>query len=290
MTMPYAIEHTKDGTNLVVTGVWSSKAAAALIAGEADGLVLNYAKGFQSQGSIAFLTPDLPVKRLYLLDRSIEDPSPIGNLSPHLTHIAFEASPGVTFDMNLAPKLKSVAASWKAIERSVRFASDLEVIATTKYDAADLLPICTHVGLRVLQLKDCPDLQTLKGLSALHKLEVLRLMWAVRLSDLSELAAVAGTLTELRMERCRSVRSLDDFRTLKRLKRLEFSDGPTIPSFAPLADLRDLETLHLWGSTRPEDNDLSPLLNLRALKDLRIKERREFQPPVAQLPGAKVST
>ena len=47
--MTFILENTPEGVNLVVTGDWSSKARDALSSGEADGLDLNYAKGFRER-------------------------------------------------------------------------------------------------------------------------------------------------------------------------------------------------------------------------------------------------
>ncbi|MGD0833946.1 MAG: hypothetical protein ABSA40_05900 [Candidatus Dormibacteria bacterium] len=289
MSDTYTIERTPAGNNVVVIGDWTPGAAVPLMDGRADGLVLNYAKGFKSGGSLDFMTSDLPVARLYLLDRGIEDPTPIANLGQHLCHVSLAIAPGVELDLKLTPNVRSVAAAWPAIEKSVRFAGGLEVISTTKYDATDLLPVCTHTSLRILQIKEAPELETLMGLSSLRDLETLRLMWAVRLHDISALCAVAETLTELRMERCRAVKSLNDVGQLTNLRSLEFSDGSEVPSLAPLARLEKLETLHLWGTTHPVNNDLSPLVNLKHLRDFRMKSRREYQPPVAEIRGARVT-
>jgi len=47
MTDPgYVIEDTAEGRSLVVTGAWSAAAVDALERHDADGLVLNYARGF----------------------------------------------------------------------------------------------------------------------------------------------------------------------------------------------------------------------------------------------------
>jgi hypothetical protein len=246
---------------------------------------VNYAKGFKGT-SLDFLTSDLPVRRLYLLDRSITDARPIENLANTLRHISFEAAPGIPLDVSRLPNLRSVAAGWKAIERSVRFGSALEAISTTRYDAKDLVPLCTHTHLRILQIKEAPDLESVAGLRSLNQLETLRLLWAVRLRDLSELHCLGATLQELRMERCRAVRSLDEIGTLVNLRVLEFGDGPEIPSLAPLSRLVGLEWAVLWGTTKVMDDDLTPLLGLPHLKVFRMQSRASYKPSVAEIQAA----
>jgi hypothetical protein len=75
----YVLEDSPEGRTLVVTGRWSNDAARALARGEADGLVLNYARGF-CEGSLDLLDSGWPLRRLDVLDRSIVDLDPIGRL------------------------------------------------------------------------------------------------------------------------------------------------------------------------------------------------------------------
>jgi len=46
-------------------------------------------------------------------------------------------------------------------------------------------------------------------------------------------------------------------------------------------ELTLLECLYAWGSTRVEDGDLSPLLTLSRLKEIRMRDRPEYQPKLA---------
>ncbi|MFH4347348.1 hypothetical protein WAJ13_23105, partial [Acinetobacter baumannii] len=62
--MSFEIERTSQGVDLVVTGDWSSAARGLLESGRADGLVLNYARGFREQ-PIDFIQ-GLPLRKLDL--------------------------------------------------------------------------------------------------------------------------------------------------------------------------------------------------------------------------------
>jgi len=44
-----------------------------------------------------------------------------------------------------------------------------------------------------------------------------------------------------------------------------------------------LECRHAWGSTRVEDGDLSPLLRLSHLSEIRMRDRREYRPTLAEV-------
>jgi hypothetical protein len=75
----FRLEDTPKGRTLVVTGPWSDDAEGVLVRGEADGLVLNYARGFR-EGNLEFLDRWTAVRRLNVLDREITDVGPIGRL------------------------------------------------------------------------------------------------------------------------------------------------------------------------------------------------------------------
>jgi hypothetical protein len=81
-------------------------------------------------------------------------------------------------------------------------------------------------------------------------------------STIEDLQAVAG-LTELRF--------------------LGISNSGGISSLQPVGELALLECLHAWGSTRIEDGDLSPLLRLSHLSEIRMQDRREYRPRLAEV-------
>jgi hypothetical protein len=62
------------------------------------------------------------------------------------------------------------------------------------------------------------------------------------------------------------------------LRRLDVSEGGIIESLKPIADLRLLEQLYLYGSTKIADGDLTPLLGMTRMRDLRIMNRRHYVP------------
>lgn len=81
----------------MVTGPWSDAAARALARGEADGLVLNYARGF-SERSLGLLDGGWPLRLLDVLDRSIVDLDPIGRLAG-LEELSVQAAADAVLDL-----------------------------------------------------------------------------------------------------------------------------------------------------------------------------------------------
>ena len=51
----------------------------------------------------------------------------------------------------------------------------------------------------------------------------------------------------------------------------------------PLAHLGQLEVLHAHGTTNITDGDLTPLLRLRSLREVRIQARRHYKPSLAHV-------
>jgi hypothetical protein len=71
----FRLERSDADTTLVVTGSWTVGAGDALRSGMANGLDLNYAKGFKDTG-LGFVE-NWPLKRVTLLARAVKDISPL---------------------------------------------------------------------------------------------------------------------------------------------------------------------------------------------------------------------
>src|SRR4051812_43064933 len=84
----YRLERTDSNVTLVVTGPWTSEAADAISAGAADGLDLNYAKGFKDV-DLQFLR-DWPLKRLSLLARTAKDMTPLRRVAPTVESLSVQ--------------------------------------------------------------------------------------------------------------------------------------------------------------------------------------------------------
>jgi len=104
------------------------------------------------------------------------------------------------------------------------------------------------------------------------------------LEDTTALAQIGSpVLTELILASCRRIVSLSAMSRLIGLRRLEVSEGGTIESLKPIADLRLVERLYLYGSTKIADGDLTPLLGMPRMHDLRIVNRRHYVPSAQEV-------
>jgi hypothetical protein len=149
--------------------------------------------------------------------------------------------------------------------------------------AADLHGFRDLVGLRDLVIKDAPFLRTLDGIRTDAAIESLEIVGARRLEDIEDVESLYGSLQRVKLQSCRSLTSLAPVAPLRRLRFLEFSDSGNLDTLSPLSDLIDLRELYAWGTTRVIDGDLSPLFGLPLLHDVRMRDRRNYRPPLSTL-------
>jgi hypothetical protein len=134
-----------------------------------------------------------------------------------------------------------------------------------------------------VKLTDARRIESLRGVGELAELMKLSVLGAHRLSDIKEIEQIGATLTELEFEGCPSVMSIDVVRHLRSLRFLGVNDCGAIDSLRPIAGLKNLSVLHAWGTTRISDDDLRVLTRLPALRELRMKDRREYRPRVVAI-------
>ena len=280
----YLLEGSAEARWLVVTGPWSGDAAEVLARGEADGLVLNYARGF-CEGSLDLLDGGWPLRRLRVLDRSIVDLDPIGRL-PGLEELSVQAAADAVLDLGALPRLRSVSGELALIGPTLGAVAELESVVTWLFGDVDLHAFRDHVALKTLTVKDAPYLESLSGVGDLPDLAALTIVGAPRLHEIDDIGGLSTSLRELKFEECPGIKAIDVVESLVGLRFLGVSESGDIDSLAPIASLTQLEAFYAWGSTRILDGDLSPLTLLPRLKEIRMRNRRGYKPTVSDLLAA----
>ena len=133
---------------LVVTGSWTPDNRRAVLAGEVDKLVLNYALGF-NESRLDFLH-GLPLRELVLLDPRVRDLAPIHSLGGTLRSLSVSCDPSLGIDLRQLSKLESLAAAWPQVSHTVGAVPHLETTYLRAYDNPALNPLS---DLR--RLRDC---------------------------------------------------------------------------------------------------------------------------------------
>jgi hypothetical protein len=277
----YEIEDSPSGRTLVVTGPWGPAAEEMLLSGQVDGLTLNYAKGF-CEADISFVR-DWPIHRLYILDRSLADLRPISRVANSLRELSIEASEKSRLEDVQFPNLSVVAGDWSLFRSMIGRSDSLVAAIISNYDEFDLLPLIGHPSLEALTLKDAPRLETLRGMPALTGLRKFGVHLAQRLSDTSDLTDASSRLMELRFEYCWRIKTLEQFKELTGLRHLGVNDCKQIDSLEPIGGLQEIEVFHAWGTTEFRDFDLSALLKLHRLREIRMKSRKSYRPSLEEV-------
>lgn len=279
MTHDYSLVRDDRGrTDFDLHSAWSPRIHEAYLSSGADGLIANYARGFV--GADIDFVRDLPLRRFNLLDRGITDLSPIHDLGATLEELRVQSNPDAHVDLTLLPRLRVLSCAWDQVKDTIERTDKLEGLVISPYPKADLRPISHLTSLRSLRMKQRPGVRSLAGVEAMPWLTWLGI-YGAPLEDITALERLRSpVLNQLDLEACRRIPSLDSVGFLHGLRELDISEGGTLPSLAPIAALIGLERLHLYGSTKIADGDLSPLLGLKRMKDLRMMNRRHYTPSV----------
>jgi hypothetical protein len=111
----------------------------------------------------------------------------------------------------------------------------------------------------------------------------LEIAGAKRLTDFDCLGDLGTDLTWLSLQACRNLNALDALAGLSALGFLNISECGPINSLGPIARLLNLETVLFYGSTKIEDNDLTPLLALPNLAVIAAQSRAAYRPSVSEV-------
>jgi hypothetical protein len=278
MTYVLEADRTVGRMNAVLTGEWDPEIADLVHDGRVDGVVLNVARGFRAD-AFSFLE-GLPLKRLRLLSPFVDDVSELRAIASTVELLDVMVSPKARLDVAAFPRLTHlVMRYWAGVRDSISKRPELQYLGLANYPERDLGPV-SDLDLRVLQLKGRPRLESLRGLGSLRHLRKLQIVGAAKLVDIAPLAQMGSSLTELDLESCRNLGTFDSIRHLPLLTKLNLGDCGNVASLQPLAELTSLELLYLYESTNVRDGDLSQLLGLRGMRDLRIMNRRHYSPSV----------
>ncbi len=278
---PFVLEDSPNGRTLVVTGPWTEEAARLLSSGEADGLTLSYEKGF-SENDLAFFE-EWPLRRLRIHDPLLVDLTPVSRFSRSLEELSVRAASEARLDFAGFPRLRNISCEWQLLRSPRVEVRSLETLSTWNFDEADFRPLSNHPKLKRLTIRDAPRLRTLRGISALQSISVLGIHLARELSDISELSDADPTLGELSFDFCSRIERINALSALEHLRHLGVNDCKRIESLAPIIGLKELEVLDAWGSTRIVDGNLSLLLSLPQLRELRMKSRIDYRPSVDEI-------
>ena len=268
-------------TEFVVVGPWSAKTEDAVLSKTFDMLVLNYALGFQAR-DLDFLD-GLPVRSIDLLARTISNVEGLYRV-PHLQRLQL-TSGARELDCNRLPHLRSLSTDWSVIARSIRYITrHIEELLALDYTAPDFDELPELPRLTSLWVKGRLRLSSLHALSEVSGvLATLYVASASQLRDVTGLDGVASTLVDLHVERGKNVADWSPALRCRKLEQLQLSECGNIATLRGIESATGLVRVDLHGSTTITDGDLTPLLKLPLLKDLRLVNRRHYVPSTPEV-------
>jgi Leucine-rich repeat (LRR) protein len=275
-SLPYELQESGAGVDLVVKGQWTSSCQDVVATGAVDGLVLNTAYGFTGP-DLEFLKP-WRLSRLRVLARHISDLSPVYRLSESLSDLDVLTAPSAFLDLSELPNVVSLGADWGQVSETLPKLATIKKVFLRHFDSADLQGLRGISELESIRLKDRPKLISLDGLEDLTHLTELGIFLATKLKDISALSSVAAPLQKLELVACKGIHDIRPLQSLTSLKYLNISECGDIESVHPLSSLQDLEEFHAYGSTKISDGDLSPLLQVPHLRVLSLQSRKFYTP------------
>ncbi|MBT9257681.1 hypothetical protein KMZ30_19075 [Phycicoccus sp. KQZ13P-1] len=202
------------------------------------------------------------------------------DLGATLEELHVQAHPGTHLDLTLLPRLRVLSCAWDQVKDTIERTDRIEELLLSPYRKDDLRPVSHLTSLRTLRMKERPRVRSLDGVESMPWLAWLGI-YGAPLEDITALERLRSpVLNRLDLASCPRIPSLDPVGGLHGLRELDVSDGGTLPGLSPIAALTALERLYLYGSTKIADGDLSPLLGLKRMRDLRMMNRRHYTPSV----------
>lgn len=280
--MSFIIDETSGVRTLVVSGRWTSDAEEMVSAGEVDRLELNYARGFKER-DLAFLD-SWPIRELMMIARDIDDLASLERLGGSLESLSIDAAPESTLNLDAFPHLRSLAVDWSYVEGDLlHTAAPISDLTIRAYNREDLWAVALP-SLTRLRLIGAQRLRSANGINESDRLRSLSIYRAQFFEEPEQIGTISR-LDRVEFELCTSLVNLDWLRGQTELRFLGVSDCGLLESLRPLVGMTKLEKFYAWGNTRIEDGDLSVLMGLPSLRDVRMRDRREYVPRVADIQG-----
>lgn len=216
-----------------------------------------------------------------------------------LDTLGYSGDPPDFGNLDLAPSLKTLGLTGCELRDldALRRLRRLEAFRIREAPLRSLEGIEGLRSLRRLVLGQLP-LESLDGLRHASELTEVHLAF-LRISSIAELTQLLR-LTKLSVSSCRKVRDLARIRELVGLEELDLRSMKPLPPIEFLAPLKKIKSLRLEGvgkiasleflrgfrqlevftpfDTTVEDGNMSVLLELPALREVRYAERRHYRP------------
>lgn len=226
-------------------------------------------------GDIAFLEKlqDVGLRGVEVYAWGVKDITPL-QFIPDLEYLGLQCEFTKASDFSNFKQLKICKLLWRPKANTVFDSPGLKLLNIVNYPDEDLNSLKNLTGLRRLQITS-RKLVSLAGIELLKGLRVLDLAECPRMESFAGIGA-CQELQVVELENCKKVDDISCLGELENLRDVVLTDCGKINSLQPLSKCRLLESLIFAGDTNVEDGELTPLLDIPELKKMWFVDRRHY--------------
>jgi hypothetical protein len=192
-------------------------------------------------------------------------------------------SSGAGIDFAWFPQLEIFAGDWHSDHRNLAYCRELRTLRIRRFkpgskDLSDFVHVTRLETLEVVQT----DIGSVDGVEDLEDLRYLDIAYAPKLTSLDALGGGKSEIRELMLENAKSIPSYRPLASMRRLRRLRLSDCAPMPNLKWTAGMNRLDFL-AFVNTNVENGDLSPLLELPALRYVGTMDKKHYSHKADQI-------
>ncbi len=224
--------------------------------------------------SIEFISELESITSININSSKLDDITPLADKNK-ITEIEFGYDCKFTnsIDFRKFKKLKSFSAWWTPAIETPLMNTSIQYLRLSRYPYSDLRPIkSTKIKSLFLSSR---KLKSLKGVNQFSNIREIELCECPNLEIINELSKCAH-LKSIIFESCGKIKNCNPFSKLKELRRLDINNCGEIKSIIPLKHILTLEDFCMDRNSKIEDGKISFLAKLPNLKNIWIRDRRNY--------------
>lgn len=270
----YFIDDAEDGMGrcLVLTSPWTDGLKKVIEQENISVLRLSRSAGWQ-ENDLSFLInlPNLRGIEIYAWD--MKDLTPLQSTS-NIEYLGLQCEFTSAPDFSNFHKLEICKLFWRPKAKTILDSSNIRLLNIVNYPFQDLQAITKLSKLESLQLAS-RKLTSLSGIEAFRVLKILDLVDCYNFESLLGVEK-CSLLETVELETCKKLYDISLLSNAKNLKNVVMTDCGKIKSLKPLTNCPLLENITFTGDTDVEDGNFMPLFDLLKLKRMRFGEKRHY--------------
>jgi hypothetical protein len=255
-------------------------AANAISSGDVVGIAISPDYGFKFNGLSCLA--DLP--QFNLLVTSYPEKLDVSYIDrmPHLTHLSLGGGQTVPCDLNALKNLQYLGVTLdKKQKLPIQQMPNLKELKIWNLPDPDASALQVFPHIQALEIFEAKKLTSLMGIEGCKSISKLVVAYCPKLFNISAISALKY-LDDLDLQNTKLMNDYAVLAELTQLKKLMIDKSGPISTLNFASHLKKLEHLVI-RSTRVEDCDLSPLMQLPLLSHTYLDKKKEYEPVASEL-------